>query len=147
MQGIYGFFGEHRWLSNFVNGSVPIEMDGMVYATVEAAYQAAKTLDMSARQVFIDNPDPRFAKKQGRTLVLRSDWDQVRLTVMEACLQQKFQCPQLRKALLKTYPYYLEETNTWRDTYWGVCNGIGENQLGRLLMNIREAARKELTGS
>lgn len=143
MQGIYGFFGEYRWLSNFIIGSVPIGFEGLTYATVESAYQAAKTLDQEQRKVFAENPDPRFAKKQGRLIQLRSDWEEVKLCVMEHCLRQKFQCPELKRKLLQTYPLYLEETNTWKDTYWGVCNGLGQNQLGRLLMKLREEYRQE----
>ena len=33
---------------------------------------------------------------------------------------------------------YLEEGNTWHDTYWGVCNGKGKNKLGKILMQVRE---------
>jgi predicted NAD-dependent protein-ADP-ribosyltransferase YbiA (DUF1768 family) len=31
----------------------------------------------------------------------------------------------------------LVEGNWWNDTFWGVCNGVGENNLGKLLMKIR----------
>lgn len=30
------------------------------------------------------------------------------------------------------------EENSWRDTYWGVCKGVGENHLGKILMKIRD---------
>ena len=33
---------------------------------------------------------------------------------------------------------YLEETNTWGDTYWGYTNGRGRNFLGRLIARIRD---------
>lgn len=37
--------------------------------------------------------------------------------------------PELKALLIKTGDAYLEETNTWHDTYWGVCNGKGLNNL------------------
>lgn len=33
--------------------------------------------------------------------------------------------------------------NYWKDTYWGVCNGVGENHLGKLLMKIREKLKEK----
>jgi hypothetical protein len=43
--------------------------------------------------------------------------------------------------LLATGDMELIEDNDWDDTYWGVCNGAGENNLGKLLMKIRAEAR------
>ena len=62
---------------------------------------------------------------------------------MEEALRKKFSDPGLRKALLDTGDEYLEEGNTWRDEYWGVCNGIGKNRLGKLLMKIRDELRQQ----
>ncbi len=56
---------------------------------------------------------------------------------MTDLVRQKFQDPELRAALLATGNRYLEETNWWGDTFWGVCNGAGENRLGMILMAIR----------
>ena len=33
----------------------------------------------------------------------------------------------------------LVEGNTWGDKVWGVCDGVGENNLGKTLMRIRDA--------
>jgi hypothetical protein len=32
---------------------------------------------------------------------------------------------------------YLEETNIWKDTFCGVYNGVGENNLGKIIMKTR----------
>ena len=44
----------------------------------------------------------------------------------------------LKEMLLETKGKYLEETNWWGDKFWGVCNNTGQNQLGQLLMAIRD---------
>lgn len=83
---------------------------------------------------------PGQAKREGNSkgILLRPDWEQVKLKIMEQLLRIKFQDPVLREALLKTYPQKLIEGNTWGDTFWGQCNGIGKNHLGKLLMQIRK---------
>ena len=58
---------------------------------------------------------------------------------MKKLLKQKFQQGTYYAELLKnTYPRKIIEGNTWGDIYWGVCDGIGENNLGKLLMEIRQ---------
>ena len=44
----------------------------------------------------------------------------------------------LRNKLMETGNRYLEETNHWKDRYWGVCDGKGENNLGKILMSVRK---------
>lgn len=56
---------------------------------------------------------------------------------MEDLLRQKFSKTPLRRLLLATGEAELIEGNTWGDTYWGVCHGVGQNHLGCLLMKIR----------
>ena len=56
---------------------------------------------------------------------------------MEFVLRQKFAHPDLLAMLLATGDMELVEDNDWDDTYWGVCNGLGQNHLGKLLMKIR----------
>jgi ribA/ribD-fused uncharacterized protein len=113
-------------------------LDGTIYHSIEHAFQAAKTLDPDERFEIYKAPSPGQAKKLGRQVRLRSDWETVKLEVMEYLLVQKFkQGSPLAKLLVETGDSQLVEGNTWGDTYWGVCNGIGENNLGKLLMKIR----------
>ena len=44
----------------------------------------------------------------------------------------------LKEKLLETEDEYLEEGNTWGDKVWGTVNGVGANNLGRILMEVRE---------
>lgn len=134
---INSFQGEHRWLSNFWPAKVVLE--DIEFPTVEHAYVAAKTLDMAMRLRVSEIPAQNAGrvKRLGRTFDLRVDWDDVRLSTMERLLRQKFAIPDLRMLLLKTGNQILIEGNTWGDTFWGVCRGTGENNLGNLLMKIR----------
>jgi ribA/ribD-fused uncharacterized protein len=135
-QIIFSFMGEHRFLSNFWPARVIFE--GETYPSVEHAYQAAKTLNKVERRRIRDLPTARAAKYAGRHLELRPDWDQVKLGIMEQLLKSKFSDPDLDVALRKLRGVELIEGNWWGDTYWGVCNGVGENHLGKLLMKIRD---------
>lgn len=136
MHKIDRFDGEYRFLSNFYN--IGILYEGLLYPSVEHAYQAAKTLSHTQRVVVLNMVTPGRAKRMGQQLILREDWEDVKLSVMETLLREKFRQAYLKSQLLKTFPAELEEGNTWGDRYWGVCGGVGENHLGRLLMKIRK---------
>lgn len=135
-----GFFGPYRFLSNFEYADV--EMGGNIYPTTEHAYQAAKTLNEDERELIRTCGEPKFAKRWGSKVKMRRDWDDLKVEYMYDLNCQKYNNhPHLREKLLATGDAYLEETNTWNDTFWGVCNGVGENTLGKLLMQIRDEIR------
>jgi predicted NAD-dependent protein-ADP-ribosyltransferase YbiA (DUF1768 family) len=46
--------------------------------------------------------------------------------------------PDLRAKLLATGERPLVEGNHWGDRFWGVCDGQGENWLGRILVRVRD---------
>lgn len=129
------FRGEYNFLSNFYPS--PIKIDGIIYKTVEHAYQAHKSNDVNERKRIADLARPGSAKIEGKELKIRPDWGEVKLLVMKKLLQHKFESPELRHKLLSTKGHKLVETNSWGDTFWGICNGKGENHLGRLLMSVR----------
>lgn len=130
------FRGDYRFLSNFYPCRILYE--GMTYLSTESAYQAAKTLDKKERLRFMDM-SPGEAKREGRKLDVRKDWEEVKLQVMKDVLQLKFfGNKSLAQKLLDTGNAELIEGNTWGDTFYGVCNGIGENHLGKLLMKVRD---------
>ncbi len=133
------FTGEFRWLSNFYPAAVWFE--GMLYPTVEHAYQAAKTLDRVEREMVLACETAGRAKRAGRKLTLRADWEDIKLAVMEALLRQKFAQADLAEWLLATGEEPIEEGNNWGDRFWGVCKGEGQNHLGRILMKIRAELR------
>lgn len=140
MQEISGFFGEYRWLSNFWPASVHLRE--LTFSSVEAAYQAAKTRDVAIQKKFC-GLSPVEAKRFGRNIPLREDWEEVKEKAMLYFLEQKF-APgsQLARKLLYTGDAVLVEENSWGDRYWGVCRGSGENRLGKLLMQVRDSLRE-----
>ena len=133
---IDSFRGQYYFLSNFYNADV--EYDGITYKNNEAAFQAQKVLSDGEKLRFSEL-DPRKAKKLGRKVKLRKDWNDVKDNYMYEICKAKFtQHEDLAQKLLETGDEELVEGNKWNDTYWGVCNGKGKNQLGKTLMRIRE---------
>lgn len=132
----------HTVFSNFAPARV--SLDGIEYPTVEHAYQAAKTFDGHERQWIAMADRPGEAKRRGRKVKMRPDWDAVKVGIMLDLLTQKFSDPERHRQLLDTGDAPLVEGNNWHDNYWGICNcggprcaKGGENMLGRLLMEIR----------
>jgi ribA/ribD-fused uncharacterized protein len=136
---IRSFSGRYAFLSNFAPS--PLEYEGIKYPTVEHAFQAAKTLDNGQRLTIASARTPGIAKRAGRRLKLRDDWDVIRIGVMFHLLLLKFAVAPLSDQLLKTGDAHLVEGNTWGDRFWGVCGGKGENHLGALLMQVRDGLR------
>lgn len=141
--GIASFEGEHRWLSNFE--PVLVALDGRAYPSVEHAYQAAKTLELPLREQFQDiHLSSGQAKRRGKLLPLRPDWEQVKEGVMADLLRQKFANPSLGQRLRSTGNRYIVEGNSWHDNFWGECEcrrcrgeTVAQNRLGHLLMQVR----------
>lgn len=127
-RGVYGF------LSNFYTS--PITVDGMTFSCVEAAFQAAKTTNPAQKQWFV-GLDGSAAKRLGRRVSLRPDWEAVKLGVMLNLLRKKFYDPKFAAQLVAVEEEIIED-NDWGDTFWGVCNGRGLNWLGQLLTQVRE---------
>lgn len=123
-------------MSNFV--PCKVMLDGLEFASTEHAYVAAKTLDIAKRTEISQVETAGQVKRLGRKIKLREDWEDVKIDVMRDLLIQKFAQEPFKSQLLATGDAYLEETNHWNDTFWGVCEGVGYNTLGWLLMEIRE---------
>lgn len=136
------FRDDYRFLSNF--WLAPVEFEGAIYPSVEHAYQAAKAISMEEREPFWKQyMTPGDAKRRGRTLTIRGDWEYIKVDIMRQLVRDKFQTPHLKNLLLVTGKHELVEGNTWHDNFWGSCScqkcsGIrGLNHLGRILMEIR----------
>ena len=130
------FSGEYRFLSNFF--PCELEIDGVCWPSVEHYYVAMKTDNPEIQEEIRNNPSPGKVKRIGRSLVLISNWDEIKLDVMNKAVRAKFnQNPDLAALLIATENSMLVEGNTWGDVFWGVCNGKGENWLGKILMQTR----------
>lgn len=135
--GIYGFSGEYRFLSNFY--PIEFEVDGEMFTSSEQFYMASKCVDPNERAKIMKFDNPAMIKKLGRKVKLVDGWnDGLRDKAMMTALKAKFSTTRLKGSLYMTEGAYLEETNHWNDTYWGVCNGVGKNQLGKMLMWLRD---------
>ncbi len=138
-ESISEFDGRYRWLSNFWLS--PVAMRGYVFPTVENAYQAAKSLPQRQRYI---NCSPGAAKRMGQKVDIPANWDSDKLIVMRKLLNQKFQIGTFNALNLDhTGSKEIIEGNTWGDVFWGVCDGVGENNLGKMLMEIRDENRNK----
>lgn len=136
------FSGEYRWLSNFWIAPMavrdPYLERNIVVRSVEHGYQADKSTAVMSRLAILNAWEPRDAKRIGRNTMLAADWDTYRFESMRYWIMKKFtQHENLCQKLLATGTAELIEINTWGDTFWGVCKGVGENHLGKTLMDVR----------
>lgn len=130
------FKGKYYFLSNFYYA--PVMYEGLLYQNNEAAFQSAKIKNIERRKQFCQT-DPSTAKRKGRSISLRDDWEEIKDEVMYQCVKDKFtRNKDLKQKLIDTGNKELIEGNTWNDTYWGVCRGKGKNMLGKILMRVRE---------
>lgn len=135
---IKGFFGEYRYLSNFYPCPLGIWYEGLRYPSTEHAYQAAK-VDSHDRLPFTICNAKEVKRLGGSVLLDREEWDKTKYDIMIQLVTQKFATHGgLREKLLATGNAHLEETNHWRDVYWGVFEGMGLNKLGEILMIVRK---------
>jgi len=137
---IEGFQGEYRWLSNF--WPAIIQVSDVTYPTVEHAYVASKTHMLFSPQdlKWFLSLSPGQVKRVGRQLDLRPDWENSKFTVMYELTKIKYGNANLKlqEKLIATHDEYIEETNHWGDTYWGICDGEGHNWLGYIIMQVRD---------
>jgi len=147
MSTITRFEGPQSFLSNFF--LCDILYDGLLFGSVEAAFQAMKCQTHKERVPF-EEMSPRQARTAGRKIALRSDWEQRKLVLMYMLVKQKFASnAELRAKLLFTGDTELVEGNRWHDNYWGNCectrcqNMTGRNFLGKILMRVRKELRAE----
>lgn len=145
------------WLSNYFEA--PIELDGETWRSSEFYYQAQKSNDPEYRAAVqaaknSDHAkglggDPRRSLKarkrswfRGRIEAFRSDWHEVKASIMERAVRAKFtQNVDLRALLMATEDAELVEDSA-HDSLWGLGrDGQGGNAMGLLLMKIREEIR------
>ncbi len=133
---VYGEF------SNFA--PFPLRIDGALWRTSEHYFQAQKFAGTRHLEEVRRAKTPMIAARMGRDRgrPLRRDWESVKRDVMRRALHAKFtQHEDLGELLLATGSARLVE-RTGQDRYWGDGgDGSGQNWLGRLLMELRDALR------
>jgi ribA/ribD-fused uncharacterized protein len=132
----------HHCFSNF-----QVEPDG---THVEGEYQAEKHAGHPIRQYIILNSSPKVAKQLGRRWKLNRyqtiEWDHRKRQVMYELVKQKFEDHPEYGVVLTLFDYDIIEYNNWHDNYWGDCTCLrcpepGENNLGQILMQLRDEFR------
>ena len=136
MEVIREFIDAYAFLSNFYHS--PVKYRNLIYLNAEAAFQAQKESCEKDKEQYT-RMNPAQAKLVGRNCNLREDWEEIKEQTMYEIVKAKFtQNEALARLLLATGDAYLEEGNWWHDTTWGVCTGVGQNKLGKILMRVRE---------
>jgi ribA/ribD-fused uncharacterized protein len=139
-------------LSNMAS-DYPLLVNGVRLLTTEALYQACRfPLLAEIQREIIDQKSPMTAKMKSKPLrsKTRPDWDSVRFKIMRWCLRVKLaqNYNKFGNLLLSTDDKPIVEQSR-NDDYWGakVVDGdmtlIGQNVLGRLLMELRERLRQD----
>jgi ribA/ribD-fused uncharacterized protein len=120
------------------------ELDGAWWPTSEHYFQAQKFVDTPYAEQIRQASTASMAAKmgRGRSYPLRSDWEQVKDSVMFQGVLRKFEIhDDIRSILLGTGEELLIE-NALKDYYWGCgADGSGQNKLGKVLMSIRSHFR------
>ncbi|GAC62439.1 hypothetical protein GSI01S_34_00510 [Gordonia sihwensis NBRC 108236] len=141
---IDSFRGSNFFLSNFFEDEFTVPTLGTVPSS-EHAFNALKTRDPNEQEYVLSASSPGEAKRRGRSVTLRDDWDVGgRVRAMQVVLQYKFGSRRMRELLLGTGTAALVEGNSHHDNFWGDCRcggrrcaAPGVNALGELLMAER----------
>lgn len=145
---ISGFFGDFRFLSNFYPLQNGVFLGELCFQSVENAYQAAKWPEHErARFVNVTAGESKKLGKQAPNFN-GAKWNKKKYDIMAELVRQKFANNRsLKEKLLLTDGFVLEERNSWGDQWWGVdVNGVGENNLGKILMTVRDNIKQLETG-
>lgn len=140
-------------LSNMAAG-YPLQINGVRILTTEALYQACRFPHLpEVQREIIGQHSPMTAKMKSKPhrKDSRPDWDEVRHKVMRWCLRVKLaqNYAEFGRLLLATRDRPIVEQSR-KDDYWGAKLAddagdilIGQNVLGRLLMELRERLKGE----
>ncbi len=151
------FNGRWFFLSNFF--PCEITHKGITYPSVEHYYVAMKVTEIQLlngqyytagdfRELVAKIKLPADAKKIGQRVKVRRDWDEKKLEFMNWGLREKFKNENLSDLLISTNDLEIIENNYWHDNFWGSCTcskcgNTGENNLGKILMDIRQELKQQ----
>lgn len=132
------FRGDLAFLSNMYPCHFII--DDIDYPSVEHYFQSMKTSNVEEKKSIIEVESPVEAKKLGKKVSLRKDWETIKDIIMFDGVYAKFkQNENLANKLIHTNDSLLIEKNSWGDKYWGVdySTGVGLNKLGKILKKVK----------
>lgn len=137
-------------LSNMAAG-FPLVVGGVEWLTSEALYQACRFPQLpKVQKEILEQRSPMAAKMKSKShrYQTRLDWDNARTKVMRWVLRVKLaqNFDKFGLVLLRTGEQPIVE-RSHKDRFWGAVpdeygNLAGQNLLGRLLMELREEAKR-----
>ena len=101
-------------------------------------FQCCKCTNEKDREFIRSSFTSSEGKWRGKQVRIRKDWNEIKVAAMYAVLTLKFSQNAYLLNKLRRIAGEIVEENTWGDTFWGQCNGEGQNHLGKLLMKIRD---------
>jgi len=156
------FKGEKRFLSNMYPCKIHFKeqygvrelehfpSDNKVYNSTEHIYQAMKSDNEIWQELILSQERPESTKTLARkkiktltsnekdTFLQKENWHDTKYDLMKRIVFLKFEQNKDLREKLCAIEGQIEERNYWGDTYWGTVNGIGENNLGKILMEVRD---------
>jgi ribA/ribD-fused uncharacterized protein len=143
LQKIDSFTGYFEFLSN--NFYTPIYYEGILYPSVTHAFHASRSSDENTRKAILNAESLVAVSKIAKRIEDPADWPNRRVRIMEQLVRDKFRrSKELLEKLKATQNREIVMTydeETAGNIFWGVVKGKsekGQNQLGRILMRIRE---------
>lgn len=141
-----------NWFSNMLPFDEPFTYDGIIFKTSENFYQAMKMpkdrKDLRSEIAAMNPFKAKLAVRDKKRYPWRADWTkELSIKVMRYILWIKFaEGTSWAKKLLATGDEQIVEFNNWGDEFWGwdIRTQKGENNLGKILMSIREGLAQNL---
>ena len=137
---IDSFTEYYEFLHN--NFYTPVYYECMLFPSVTHAYQAARSNDERTRRAILNAENLKTVLNIARRIEDSENWNIRRLKIMEQLIRDKFRrSKELQEKLKATGSREIVmtyEEETVANTFWGAIKSKGQNQLGRILMKIRE---------
>lgn len=139
---VYFFTTAYEPLSNW--SAHQIKVWGHTFPTAEHAFHYRKfsetAPELAAKIKNAVSPWAAMQIERANKSKRRSDWQEVKVSIMREIIQAKVdQNDDVKTCLLKTKNKRIVENSPW-DDFWGIGpDGKGQNVLGKILMDIRNA--------
>lgn len=140
------FRGQYYFLSNMYPCTITIQLDwdttARTYPCAECAFQAAKNPKEAEMFTEMNGFEAKKAGRRVRIVPSLQSWERRKVGIMKSIIHAKFSQHPEQARQLTDIQGVIQEDNTWNDTFWGVCNGRGENHLGKILMDERDLQKQ-----